>query len=117
MRRFLRLTEEDMPFSERGLMESMTPQQRLMFEGQYLRTAKSRTVGLLLTLFLGGLGAHRFYLGQIRFGILYVVFVWTLIPALISLVELFLIGGRVDRYNENHARELAERVRLHGAAA
>jgi hypothetical protein len=43
--------------------------------------------------------------------------VWTLIPVLISLVELFLIGGRVDRYNENHARKLARRVRMHGAAA
>ncbi len=36
---------------------------------------------------LGGLGIHKFYLGQVAAGIVYLVFFWTFIPALISLVE------------------------------
>ena len=37
--------------------------------------------------FLGGLGVHKFYLGQIGWGIAYLVFFWTGIPALIGFVE------------------------------
>jgi TM2 domain-containing membrane protein YozV len=36
---------------------------------------------------VGGLGAHKFYLGDVGLGILYLCFSWTLIPALIGLVE------------------------------
>ena len=44
-------------------MAGMTGEQRLLFQSQYLSAKKDRTVGLLLTLFLGGVGGHRFYLG------------------------------------------------------
>ena len=42
---------------------------------------------LLLTFFLGGLGVHKFYTGRNLQGILYILFCWTGIPALISLIE------------------------------
>ncbi len=41
----------------------------------------------LLGILLGGLGAHKFYLGQIGLGILYLIFCWTFIPAIIGLIE------------------------------
>ncbi|MGB5100573.1 MAG: NINE protein [Methanothrix sp.] len=47
----------------------------------------NKTTAALLALFLGGLGAHKFYLGRTGVGLIYLVFCWTLIPALISLVE------------------------------
>jgi len=47
----------------------------------------NKTTAALLALFLGGLGAHKFYLGRTGMGLIYLVFCWTLIPALISLVE------------------------------
>jgi len=104
-------------YSELALMEPMTQEQRMMFQIQYRDVAKSRTTALLLTFFLGGVGAHRFYLGQVGMGIIYLVFVWTFVPAIIAFVELFLIRGRVDRYNEAQATELAARIRLLRAAA
>jgi TM2 domain-containing membrane protein YozV len=48
---------------------------------------KTKTVAILLALFLGGLGAHKFYLKQNVIGILYVLFFWTYIPALLSILE------------------------------
>lgn len=51
---------------------------------------KSRVAAILLTLFLGGLGAHKFYLGRPGWGILYFLFCWTFIPALVALVELII---------------------------
>jgi len=52
---------------------------------------RSKTTAGLLAIFLGGVGAHKFYLGQMTNGILYVVFCWTLIPALLGLIDGFII--------------------------
>jgi TM2 domain-containing membrane protein YozV len=54
-------------------------------------TTRSRTVAILLALFLGGLGVHRFYLGRPGSGILYLLFFWTLIPAVIALIEVIIL--------------------------
>ena len=83
---------------------------------QYAQAAKSHGTALLLTLFCGGIGGHRFYLGQVGSGILYLCFFWTFIPACIAFIELFLITKRVDRHNEDRARELAAQVMLLGPA-
>ena len=48
---------------------------------------KSRTVAVLLALFLGGIGAHKFYLGKVGTGLLYLLFCWTFIRGLIALFE------------------------------
>jgi len=48
---------------------------------------KSRVVAAVLAFFLGGLGMHHFYLGNIVAGILYLVFCWTFIPAFVSFIE------------------------------
>ncbi|MDF5496698.1 NINE protein, partial [Vibrio parahaemolyticus] len=34
--------------------------------------------------------AHKFYLGKIGQGILYLVFCWTLIPAIIAFIEFII---------------------------
>lgn len=48
---------------------------------------KSRTIAVLLALFLGGIGAHKFYLGKVGIGLMYLLFCWTLIPGLVALCE------------------------------
>lgn len=93
------------------LMQSMSDQQKMMFLSQYSNIKKDSTVAVLLCLFLGGLGAHRFYLGQVGIGVVYAIFCWTLIPALIALIECFLMSGRVREYNEYHAYLLAEQMK------
>jgi len=51
---------------------------------------RSKTVAALLALFLGGLGIHKFYLGQIGLGVLYLLFCWTWIPSIIAFVEFII---------------------------
>ena len=50
-------------------------------------TGKSRTVAVLLAVFLGGIGAHRFYLGKVGSGLLYLLFFWTFVPAMVAFIE------------------------------
>jgi TM2 domain-containing membrane protein YozV len=58
---------------------------------------KNRLAAALLALFLGGFGVHKFYLGQTGKGILYLVFCWTLIPAIIAFVEFIILITMSDQ--------------------
>ncbi len=53
----------------------------------YARPPKSRVTAIVLALLLGGIGIHKFYLGQPGWGIIYMLFCWTFIPALIAFIE------------------------------
>lgn len=54
---------------------------------------KSKIVAGILAILIGGLGVHRFYMGHIGKGILYLVFCWTGIPSILALIEgiMFLV--------------------------
>ena len=52
---------------------------------------KSRIVAALLAFFLGGFGAHKFYLRQTGWGILYLLFFWTFVPSIIAFVEFIML--------------------------
>ena len=92
-------------------MQEMTEQQRLLFMTRYNAEKKDVLAGVLLCFFLGGFGAHRFYMGQIGLGVLYLIFFWAVIPHLVALVECFFMPGRVRRYNQELAYMLAQQVR------
>jgi len=83
---------------------NMNEQQRAWFYAEYQQASKDEVVGVLLALFLGGLGAHKFYMGETGLGILYLVFFWTGIPALVAFIECFLMPGRVRTYNAMRAQ-------------
>lgn len=51
------------------------------------RTDRNKTVAAMLAIVLGGIGLHKFYLGKPGQGALYLVFFWTLIPAVIGFFE------------------------------
>lgn len=70
---------------------------------------KNKIVAGILALFLGGIGAHKFYLGRIGQGILYLLFCWTGIPAVLGLIEgiIYLISS-----DENFAMKYGRYVRM-----
>jgi TM2 domain-containing membrane protein YozV len=47
----------------------------------------SRTTAAILAIVLGDFGAHKFYLGKIGLGILYLVFCWAYVPGILGVVE------------------------------
>lgn len=48
---------------------------------------KSKATAGILAILLGSLGAHKFYLGKIGLGVVYILFCWTGIPGIIGLIE------------------------------
>lgn len=53
---------------------------------------KSQTLATVLCALLGWLGVHRFYLGPIWLGVLYLLFFCTGIPALVAMVETIVLA-------------------------
>lgn len=48
---------------------------------------KSKSTAAACALLLGGLGAHKFYLGKPFQGFFYIVFCWTFIPMVFGFIE------------------------------
>lgn len=48
---------------------------------------KSRSAAVLLAMLLGGLGFHKFYLNRPGWGLIYLLFCWTFIPAIVAFFE------------------------------
>jgi TM2 domain-containing membrane protein YozV len=79
--------------------------QPIVYGTSGLPSGRSRLVASLLAMFLGGLGVHKFYLGQTNLGVVYVVFCWTFIPAIVGFIEGVGFMSRTDeafdvKYNE-----------------
>ncbi len=49
---------------------------------------KTKTTAAVLAFFLGGLGVHRFYLGQVGLGFVYMLLCWTFVPGIIALIDM-----------------------------
>jgi TM2 domain-containing membrane protein YozV len=88
----------------------MDDQQRAAYYASYQVSAKSEAVGVLLAIFLGGFGAHHFYLRRTGLGILYAIFAVTGIPFLIAFIEAFFMPGRVRRYNAELSAYIAASI-------
>ena len=56
-------------------------------ERNYGKRAVHKVVYALLAIFLGWLGIHKFYAGKPVQGIIYILFSWTGIPAIIAFIE------------------------------
>lgn len=66
---------------------------------------KTKTAAALFAFFLGGFGAHKFYLGQTGLGFLYLLLFWTFIPALIAFVEFIILLTMSDEaFNKKYCQ-------------
>ena len=71
--------------------------------GNVAPNGKSKIAAALLAFFLGGFGGHKFYLGQVGLGILYLAFCWTFIPAIIAFIEfIILLTMSDDAFNQKY---------------
>jgi TM2 domain-containing membrane protein YozV len=87
------------------MVSSLPSDKQATFFIQYNAQRKNPTTAVVLALLLGGIGAHKFYLGQTGMGVLYLIFCWTYIPAIVGFIEAFTISRTVIKRNREVARE------------
>lgn len=64
---------------------------------------KDKNVAAILALFAGSIGVHKFYLGRIGAGVLYLIFSFTFIPALLGLIDFFVLALMdKDEFDRRH---------------
>jgi TM2 domain-containing membrane protein YozV len=71
---------------------------------------KNRIAAILLALFFGSFGVHRFYLRKPFSGVLYIIFFWTGIPAVLSVIGAFRFAFMSDekfdeKYNSSPVKD------------
>lgn len=94
-----------------AVLNSIPQDQHNAFMMEYGGRKKDVTVGVLLAILLGGIGAHHFYMGNIGLGIAYLVFSWTGIPLIIGLIEGFMMPDRIRKHNMNVAYQIASMLK------
>ena len=86
-----------------------------MLLGQWTKERKlmkDKNVAGILALFLGWLGVHRFYLGQIGRGIVYLIFSWFPLIWLIALIDaIVLLTMDQQRFDDKYNTTYSEAYR------
>jgi TM2 domain-containing membrane protein YozV len=98
----------------------LSPEELKQFMMLYPTRKKSVSTGVLFALLLGGLGAHKFWLGQNGLGVLYllcgtigwVIVVPPLIIGIICLIEACTMGDTVRTANMDEGRALIQEIQL-----
>jgi TM2 domain-containing membrane protein YozV len=68
------------------------------------KPTKTKTAAILFALFLGGIGGHKFYMGSIGWGVLYLLFCWTYIPLILAIIETVrYVTMTDDEFQEKYA--------------
>ena len=89
---------------------NMNDQQRDWFYAEFERARKDEVIGVLFALFLGCFGIHHFYLRRDGLGVLYLLFFWTGITAILGFIECFFMPGRVRQYNATQAYYISSQI-------
>lgn len=101
--------------------QGLTVAELTLIETRLSNEGKSVVVAYLLYLFLGGLGAHNFYIGRIVYGIIQAIltiiglitifafgigFLFLVPVAITLLVDLFIIPSGIRKNLDNKRRQL-----------
>ena len=94
------------------LQKQLSENEKNTFNYKYERQKKTVSTGVLLALFVGGFGIHKFWLSEIVPGVLYLLFCWTFIPSIIALIECFFMKNTVNNYNYRLAQDIFKEIEM-----
>jgi len=93
--------------------QGMTAEQLAMVGAEVDRKAKSKGIAYVIWFFLGGIGGHRYYNGNIGLGIAMTLTLGGL--GIWSLIDVFFIGAAVERRNAEMEMVAIQQVKSMGA--
>lgn len=90
---------------------ALTTEQQMLVEQRVTNEGPSAGVAWLLLLFLGLVGAHRFYLGRATSGLLLILSNLTIVGGFIWVfIDLFLLSGMIRARREEIRDRLTMRM-------
>ena len=81
------MTKQNLEVTGKADRENSTGARHFSAAGISTPESKNPVVAGLLAIFVGGLGIHKFYLGRLGWGLIYLLFCWTGIPAVVGFIE------------------------------
>ena len=101
---------ETYPPIVQSALAKMDETQKLTFESEYASRRKKKGTMVAATIFF----IHFFLYGRIGMGILYLLALCTMVGSVWWVIELFLIGKRLDDHNRELAVNLARDMKIMG---
>ncbi|WP_204256704.1 TM2 domain-containing protein [Mammaliicoccus sciuri] len=90
--------------------QNLSSQELLILQSELDKKGKSKTPAWLLWLFTGGIGGHRYYMGDVGYAVLMTLTLGGL--GLWTLIDAFLINGAIDKKNEEIERDVMVKLGL-----
>ena len=85
------------------LTKKMSEVSKFEFYNDISLSNKEYTIGIALALTMGWCGVHRFWLGDSKGGFIYLIFFWTLLPFIFSIVDAICMKRTCKKINNDHA--------------
>ncbi|ALX50432.1 TM2 domain-containing protein [Lentibacillus amyloliquefaciens] len=96
--------------------QSMSTEELAVLEGEFEEAKKPKWVTYTLWFFLGGIGGHRFYVGDTGYAIAMLFLNWATF-GIWSLIDVFLIGKRLRKKNAEIEMGLINKIKLFNRGA
>ena len=93
------------------LLKKMNHNEAFTFYNEYNLRSRQPSVGISLALLFGWLGAHRFWLEDKKGGFTFLVFFWTLLPALFSIFDALCMSELCKQHNNKLAKKLFDDIK------
>ncbi|HET7580568.1 MAG TPA: TM2 domain-containing protein [Bacillales bacterium] len=92
--------------SNAGLRNSLSDRDLMLVNTEFERKKKSRVIAFILWFFLGALGAHRFYTGQIGYAVCILLLGWLTFGIWPFIDGLVLLISGIDKINDEIEKEI-----------
>lgn len=94
-----------------NLKGSLSEKELGIVASEFEKRKKSQSVAWVLWLFTGGIGGHRFYLGDTGYAICMLLFNWATFGVW-SLIDAFFINKNIRKKNEEIEMEIIRQVKV-----
>jgi len=93
------------------LVKKMSHGEQMVFENEFELRCRQPSLGVVYALLLGWFGYHRFWLDDRKGGLVFLIFSWTLIPALFSIFDALCMRELCTGYNNKLAKQLYDEIK------